>query len=204
MNIGGLPVGQLITLSLQAPAKAARHVIDLRTPRDVLWTLLALACAINAILFFLSDTLTPPPPPDLEELMLALPAFMKSPILVFVFSAAGMVLMIHLLHWVGALMGGTGSLGDMISAFVWMQFLRMLAQAGGIVLLLVSQPIAGLYGLIVMVMSLWISVNFINEGANLGSLLKTVGLFLIVSFGFIFGLSLFLAVTGLVPIGLEQ
>ncbi|WP_390914766.1 YIP1 family protein [Pseudosulfitobacter sp. SM2401] len=202
MNVGTMPVGQLIALSLQNPAEAARHVIDLRTPREVLWTLLVLACALNAMLFWVSSALTPPPPPEFSETGLALPAFLSSPILVFVFSAGGMVLMIHLLHWVGTVMGGTGSLGDMLSAFVWMQALRLVAQAGAVILLIVSPPVASLYGLVVAVVSLWITVNFINQGANLGSNLKTIGLLLIVMFGFIFGLSLFLAVTGLATMGL--
>lgn len=202
MMIGSMPVGQLIALSLQKPADAARHVVDLRTPREVLWTVLVLACVLNAILFWISSTLTPPPPPELAESGLVLPAFLSSPILVFVFSAGGMVLIIHLLHWVGSAMGGTGSLGDMLSAFVWMQILRIIAQIGAVVLLIISPPVASLYGLVVAVLSLWITVNFINQGANLGSNLKAIGLVLVVMVGFIFGLSLFLVVTGLATAGL--
>jgi hypothetical protein len=202
MMIGSMPIGQWIALSLQKPADAARHVVDLRTPREVLWTVLVLACVLNAILFWISSTLTPPPPPEFADSGLVLPAFLSSPILVFVFSAGGMVLIIHLLHWVGSAMGGTGSLGDMLSAFVWMQILRIIAQIGAVVLLIISPPVASLYGLVVAVLSLWITVNFINQGANLGSNLKAIGLVLVVMVGFIFGLSLFLVVTGLATAGL--
>jgi hypothetical protein len=205
MMIGSMPIGQLIVLSLQNPGQAARHVIDLRMPRDVLWTMLVLACALNAILFWASVSLTPPPPPlDMPDVVLELPAFLKSPILVFIFSAGGMVLMIHLLHWVGSIMGGDGELGDMLSAFVWMQVLRLMAQLGTVVLLVVSPPVASLYGIVVAVISLWITVNFINQGANLGSNLKTIGLLMVVFVGFVVGLSLLLAVTGLAPMVLNQ
>jgi hypothetical protein len=90
----------------------------------------------------------------------------------------------------------------MLSAFVWMQILRIIAQIGAVVLLIISPPVASLYGLVVAVLSLWITVNFINQGANLGSNLKAIGLVLVVMVGFIFGLSLFLVVTGLATAGL--
>ena len=204
MMIGGMHVTQLVALSLRQPGAAARHVIAMQVPRDTLWTVLVLAAALNAILSWAIQAITPPLPPEYAENGIILPAFMDSPVLVFVFSAAGMVLMIHLLHWVGAMLGGTGQLGDMLASIAWMHILRVMVQSVMLVLLLVAPPMASLFALVVIVMSIWIMLHFINEGANLGSIPKTIGLLAIVFVGFVFGLSLILTVTGLAPMMLDQ
>jgi hypothetical protein len=81
--------------------------------------------------------------------------------------------------------------------------MRVLAQVVLLVLLIVAPTIAGLFGLGVALISLWILVHFVNEGAGLGSVFKTVGVLLSATVGMIMGLSFILTVTGLASMGIS-
>lgn len=203
MTYLGMNIGQWISFAVKTPAEAANLLIVQNMPRDVLWTALALTCVLNSILFSLILALTPPVPSGLEEPDLMMPAFINSPLMFFVIVAGILVIMTHVLHWVGTAFGGTGSLADLLSVFVGMQTLSVIARSGSVVLMLIAPPAAALYGLAVMGLSIWVSVNFINQGVGLGSVWKTAGLLAVVACGLVFGMSVFLTVVKVALVGIE-
>jgi hypothetical protein len=196
-------LGTLTMLSLRNPSIAARFVISSGLQRDVLWSLLLLVSVANATLVWVSNALTGPTPEQLAQMPIQIPAIIFSPLFAFVFLAGALVITVHVLHWLGAAIGGTGSLDNMLAVLVWLQGLRVLAQVILLVLMLAVPSIAGLFGLAVAILSIWLLVHFVNEATGLGSLFKTVGVLLSAMVGIILGLSFILTITGLATMGID-
>lgn len=190
-------------LSLRNPATAARFVIAAGFRRDVLWSFLLLVSIANATLVWLSNALTGPTPEQIAQMPIQIPAIVFSPLFAFLFLAGALVITVHVLYWLGAAIGGTGSLDDMLAVLVWLQSLRVLAQIILLVLMLAVPSLAGIFGLAVAIISLWILVHFVNEATGLGSLFKTVGVLLSAMVGIILGLSFILTITGLATLGID-
>lgn len=195
-------VGTLAIMTLRQPATAARFVIQAGFRRDVLWSLLLLISIANAILVWLSNKLMGPSPEELAQMPFQIPNIVFSPLFAFVFLAGALVVTVHVLYWLGNAIGGTGSLNDMISVLVWLQAMRVMAQIVLLVLIFAVPPLAGLFGLAIAILSLWILVHFVNEAAGLGSLFRTVGILLSAMVGLILGLSFILTITGLATMGI--
>ncbi len=196
-------IGTLTILSLQNPALAARFVLASGLRRDILWSLLLLVSIANATLVWGSNALTGPTPEHLAQMPIQIPAIIFSPLFAFVFLAVSLVITVHVLHWLGAAIGGTGSLESMLAVLVWLQGLRVMAQVVLLVLMLAVPSLAGLFGLAVAILSLWILVHFVNEAAGLDSIFKTVGVLLSAMVGVILGLSFILTITGLATMGID-
>jgi hypothetical protein len=196
-------IGTLTILSLQNPALAARFVLASGLRRDILWSLLLLVSIANATLVWVSNALTGPTPEQLAQMPIQIPAIIFSPLFAFVFLAFALVITVHVLHWLGAAIGGTGSLENMLAVLVWLQGLRVMAQVVLLVLMLAVPSLAGLFGLAVAILSLWILVHFVNEAAGLDSIFKTVGVLLSAMVGVILGLSFILTITGLATMGID-
>ncbi|MFT5797113.1 MAG: hypothetical protein ACI84R_001169 [Candidatus Azotimanducaceae bacterium] len=196
-------LGTLTMLSLRSPSIAARFVISSGLQRDALWSLLLLVSVANATLVWISNALTGPTPEQLAQMPIQIPAIIFSPLFAFVFLAGALVITVHVLHWLGAAIGGTGSLDNMLAVLVWLQGLRVLAQVILLVLMLAVPSIAGLFGLAVAILSIWLLVHFVNEATGLGSLFKTVGVLLSAMVGIILGLSFILTITGLATMGID-
>ena len=196
-------IGTLTILSLQNPALAARFVLASGLRRDILWSLLLLVSIANATLVWVSNALTGPTPEQLAQMPIKIPAVIFSPLFAFVFLAGALVITVHVLHWLGAAIGGTGSLENMLAVLVWLQGLRVMAQVVLLVLMLAVPSLAGLFGLAVAILSLWILVHFVNEAAGLDSIFKTVGVLLSAMIGVILGLSFILTITGLATMGID-
>lgn len=190
-------------LSLRNPATAARFVIAAGFRRDVLWSFLLLVSIANATLVWLSNALTGPTPEQIAQMPIQIPAIVFSPLFAFLFLAGALVITVHVLYWLGAAIGGTGSLDDMLAVLVWLQSLRVFAQIILLVLMLAVPSLAGIFGLAVAIISLWILVHFVNEATGLGSLFKTVGVLLSAMVGIILGLSFILTITGLATLGID-
>lgn len=196
-------IGTLTILSLRNPALAARFVLASGFRRDILWSLLLLVSIANATLVWVSNALTGPTPEQLAQMPIQLPAVIFSPLFAFVFLAGALVITVHILHWLGAAIGGTGSLENMLAVLVWLQGLRLMAQVVLLVLMLAVPSLAGLFGLAVAILSLWILVHFVNEAAGFESIFKTVGVLLSAMMGVILGLSFILTITGLATMGID-
>ena len=203
MILSSQSIGTLTMLSLSKPAIAARFVIAAGLRRDVLWSLLLLVSIANATLVWVSNALTGPTLEQLAQMPIQIPAIIFSPLFSFVFLAGALVITVHVLHWLGAAIGGTGGLDNMLAVLVWLQGLRVMAQIVLLVLMLVLPSLAGLFGLAIAILSLWILVHFVNEAAGLGSLFKTVGVLLSAMVGIILGLSFILTITGLATMGID-
>jgi len=118
---------QLAITSVKDPGSAARTLIAMGFTTGVLWNALVLVAVANTFLFTLSNMILSGPSP--------LPALFTIPWVYFAIVAGGLALTALSIYWVGRMMGGQGSLGDILVLIVWMQALRVLVQV--VVLILV-------------------------------------------------------------------
>lgn len=203
MNLTTPVLSALTILSLRNPKEAAQQIIAAGFRRDILWSFLVLISIANAVLVWVSNVLTGPTPEQIEQMPIAIPNFVFSPLFAFIILAGALVIMVHVLHWIGSAIGGQGSLENMLSVLVWLQCMRLIAQVVLLILLLAAPPLASIFGLTVSVLSIWILVHFVNEAAELGSVFKTVGVLLTAMVGIILGLSFILTITGLANMGID-
>ncbi|WP_339766547.1 YIP1 family protein [uncultured Pseudosulfitobacter sp.] len=195
MTLGDMNWGGLVALTLRNPRAAAAQLINWQLPRGVIWMALVLVSCMNAILAGLSELLFPSPVP--------LPSILMNPLMLFALLAGGLLVTVHVLHWAGRVVGGQGALEDIAIVLTWLQALRAVGQAAVVVLALVSPALAGMFAMAVMFVGLWIMANFIAQALSFASAWKAFGLMVVLMIGFIFGIMILLAVTGLGVWGLD-
>lgn len=180
--------------TLQSPRSAAKKIMDLWLSRDVLWTALILVAALNSIIFGVSL---------LTEDVSQLPGFMRNPVTFFFIVAGVQVLSVHGFYWAGRAIGGRGDLGELLSLLVWLQALQLAAQGVMFVVTLVAPGIGQILSLVVSVMALWITVNFITEALRLPTLMHGVGVIIMAAVGIAFGLMILIGLIGIGAMGVS-
>lgn len=155
-------IRNLAVLTVRDPASAARLVMATNLPREALWTALALAVVLNTLIYSLSDMISPtqsPFPP-----LFQVPAFYLAVI------GFGLVASIYAMHWIGRMMGGQGTLDDIMSLIVWLQFMRIAVQTVALFLTLSLPLLAVLLGLVASLMGLFITLHFVDQAHRFQSL----------------------------------
>lgn len=178
--------------TIQSPRSAAQKIMSLDLSRDVLWSGLILVACINSIIYsfslFLGDTS-------------ALPALFRNPVMFFALVTGVLVMTVHGFYWTGRALGGQGDLGELLALMVWLQGLRAIAQAVLFVLIIIAPVIGQLFSLIVGLLGLWITVNFITEALRLPGLMYGVGVIILAAVGIVFGLMILIGMIGLGTLG---
>jgi hypothetical protein len=182
----------LVVLSLRDPRKAAEQIIGWHLSREALWTALALAAAVNTLIFSVSVVLQP---------SAAMPPFFTSPLAMFVLLAGVLVVTIHGLYWTGRSLGGTGDFGDMLSLVVFLQVLRIMAQIVIFVVMFVAPGLSLMLSLATGIIGVWILVNFIAAAHRFSSMGRAIGTLLIAMAAIVLGLSFLLSIVGIAAQG---
>lgn len=181
----------LVRTSLTTPRVAARRVIALQLDLSTLLMLLVLVTVGNTLLFSLSLALVPP--------VADLPGLFANPLLYAAVMVAGVLGFTALLTRIGAGLGGTGRLPEVMAVSVWLQFLRLLAQLAIVAATLVLPPIAVILTLVVTVFGLWLFISFLQEAHGFQGPMKalvTAGLSVL---GLSVGVALLLTLIGVSP-----
>jgi hypothetical protein len=181
----------LAVATLRDPRDVAARLIAMDIGLPVLWSALALAAVLNAMLFSVNLLLFPTTFP--------LPALFYNPIVYAIVMAGGMVLTMHLLTWLGGKMGGQGRLADVTVVLVWLQYLRLAAQLALMVLTMLVPVLAVIAMIAVAFYSLWLLLNFLDVAHRFTSLGKTALLLVFSVIGITIGLSVLMGFLG-VPV----
>jgi hypothetical protein len=186
MTLNDLPALAMDTL--RDPRGTAERLIALDLGLPTLWTALALGAVLNTILFSVNMMMFPTTFP--------LPGLFSNPILYAMARAGGMVITMHLLTWVGGMMGGQGKLADVTVVLVWLQYMRLAAQAVLLVMTMLVPALALMATLVVAFYSLWLLLNFLDMAHRLGSLGKSALVLVFSVVGITIGLSILIALIG--------
>lgn len=183
----------LVRTTLFEPRAAAAAIAAFPLTREVLWTGLALVAALNALVISAGFALAPP--------TMQMPSFFSMPLMLFVLLAGLMVLYVHALYWVGRALGGEGQVDTLLGAVVWLQGLRLCAQAGILLLTLALPPFGVLASFVVTFWGLWILLNFVAELMRLPGLFHAAGVLIGAAIGVLLGLGFLLTLIGLTAQG---
>lgn len=186
MNVNDLP--RLAMDTLRDPRGMAARLIALDLGLPTLWTALALGAVLNALIFSVNMMLFPTTFP--------VPGLFSNPVLYAVAMAGGMVITMHLLTWVGGMMGGQGKLADVTVVLVWLQYLRLAAQAVLLLLTILMPVLAVMATLVVAFYSLWLLLNFLDVAHRFESLGKSALVLVFAVVGITIGLSFLIALIG--------
>lgn len=151
----------LLMETLTSPRSAAEQVLTLSIPRNAAWQAVIAFSAISAILTWASLQLAPLPT--------GYPEFASQPLPNFVVEAGGTLLFVHVLVWVGRIMGGQGHGDDLLVLMTWLVLIRMLIKGAGLLLLAIAPLLAGVFMLAAGLFSFWLLLNFVAAGHRLES-----------------------------------
>lgn len=150
------------------PAEAARRLLALDLGREVLWLALALAIVLNAALQATSNLI-------LSSMGVEVPALVGSVIPYAAVVGGGLIVTIVAFHQIGIRMGGTGTFSDVMVLLVWLQFLKVLVQAAGMIFLLTVPILSALLSAVAFLVGIYITVHFIDQAHRLNSLAVATG-----------------------------
>lgn len=178
----------LVVQSITDPAEAGRRLIAMAIPRDALWIGLSLVVVLNTMIFALSNVLIPGPSP--------LPDMLTYPPVYLAVSGGGLLLSIYSMYWIGRMMGGTGSLDDMMVLLIWMQGLRFLVQTVTLVLVLTFPLLSVILVIASFLVGLFILMHFIDQAHRFASLGRAAAVLIASSLAILLGLSVLVALIG--------
>jgi len=159
--------GDMIVMSVKDPAEVARRLIAMQFPREILWTGLALAAVANTLLFSLSNMLLPGPA--------GVAQLFHSPFIYLAMVVGALILTVVMFYWAGRILGGRGTLEDMMVVVLWLQLLRVLVQAATLVLALAIPLLAMLGVMAASILGIYITLHFIDQAHRLNSLARAGG-----------------------------
>ncbi|MGX9353978.1 Yip1 family protein [Roseobacteraceae bacterium S113] len=188
MNFTVQGILEMVARSLRDPQAVARELMGMGIPDKVRWPGLVAVVLVGTLLSGVLNMLAPAQGP--------FAAVMESPFRSAFFSFAIVAFLIFGLHWAGQMFGGQGRLADMVLVMTWFQVVTLVLQLGVIVLTLVLPPLAVLAGLALVVLSVWLSVAFVDTVHGFDNLLKSLGVIVFAFIAIGFGLSIMLTLIG--------
>ncbi|WP_170570368.1 Yip1 family protein [Ruegeria atlantica] len=170
MNITML--GNLAVLTLFNPASAARELLAMRLGREALWLGFCLAVVLNGLVQFGFENLLPVP----EGLEVAPP----EPIFISLIRS-GVLMMFSVTAFlvVGRLLGGSATFSEIMTLTIWLQFLQIIAMFITLVLAIAIPFVMVLFLFATAIVSLYVTLHFLNEAHKFGTLWKSVGVLLL-------------------------
>jgi len=188
-------IRDLVTETLTTPRLAAARLIALQVPRPVLWQALLLMVVLNALAFWVGILAMPPEQP--------LPPMMGSPFMFALTMGCGAVVTVFAVTLVGAWLGGSARLEDVLVLVTWLQALRLAVQVVATFLTATLPSLAIVLLMAVNIYGLWILVNFIDIAHRFGSLPRAFGVILMAALGIVMGLIVMLSLNGATTMGVS-
>lgn len=186
----------LVVESVQNPPSAAERIKSWHLPRGVLYQALLVTIALNTLMYGIAHYVTPTE----RGILMGL----NNPIFSLLMGFGGVIILIHLYYWAGRAIGGTGTMGEFLSLFIWFQVISLI----GLVLTVVAFfifPVLGLMvNLSVLIFSIWLIVHFFKSGLGLSSLWHAAGLLVGVPVGVVVGLSVLIVLIGAADLGIPS
>lgn len=184
---------KLVGESLVSPRSAARTVIDLRLPRQVLLEAALAVTAMGVVLGYLAVMLGPGDPDQVSA------ALVTNPLLGAALQFSIILVVAFLTARIGALFGGTGGLDAALALVVWLNTMMLLIQTVQLGVLLVVPPLAGFIAVATVIWALWAYANFVTELHGFQNPLFVLGGVILSMIVLFFGLAMILAILGVTP-----
>ncbi|MGI3211656.1 Yip1 family protein [Roseovarius tibetensis] len=183
----------LLRQTLFQPREAARLLIDMRLPSQWLWLALVLMAILNSIFYTLSVQINPPTDPSAA----LMPPVFQAPILFAVLLFGALALTVIALSFVGQGLGGAAEMTDILVLLTWLQVLRLLVQAGVLVLALGAPALAAIAVIVSAVWGVYILIGFVDAAHRFDNRFKAAGVIVLSFVAMAIGLSTLLSLVGI-------
>jgi hypothetical protein len=181
----------LARLTLTDPSEGARRVKALDVPRAVLWQGFALVVVMSVLLTEVGALASPASVGMVEFLHL-------SPFFAGAVQALVLWMMVHATHRVGAAFGGEGSFEESVKLVVWLQAMLVGLQAVQLVAFFLVPALAVFLGIASLAWFFWVLTSFVMVLHGFESRAKVFLGILLAFVALVFGLSVLLAMLGVV------
>ncbi|MEM6307102.1 MAG: Yip1 family protein [Pseudomonadota bacterium] len=186
-----LSLTDFILETIKTPRDAAKRLLGYNISADLAF--LAMGAMIGAYVLLIMAL------SGLQPVALMPGMAPMGPLYLAVVLFGGNVLLIVAVSICGRPFGGQGTVTQAVLLFAWLQAIQMLFQIAQLIVALVSNVIAAFLGLGVLILVIWILLNFIDALHNLNSLGKSALVFLLAIVGIAVGLTLITTLLGISP-----
>lgn len=160
--------------ALSQPREAATTLLSMGVPRVALWPAFFLLVSLSILMIYVGSGLNPV---GVDGAPAPSPLIMA--IITAVVSAASVVAV-----WkVGQTLGGSGTFHEALLLTIFLQAILLAAQLVELFLALLVPPVAALFSVALIVLAVWINVNFIAALHGFASLWKSFGVLILASIG---------------------
>ena len=181
--------------SVTQRADMASVVLAMRFPRDALWTALALVAVLNVLLLGVLQFVSPETAATQDQIITV------SPFGYLAIIGAFLTFMVFMLVHAGRMMGGDGTIEGTLTLLVWFQAVSLTLEGIQVLLVLVSPPIAAIFGLMSLGAIIWVFVNLVNVLHGLANLGKAIVVIFLALIGTVLGTGLVMGMMGITPPG---
>ena len=186
---------RVVWTSVTQPADMASDVLAMRFPRDALWPALALVAVLNVLLLGVLQFVSPETAATQDQIITV------SPFGYLAIIGAFLTFMVFMLVHAGRMMGGDGTIEGTLTLLVWFQAVSLTLEGIQVLLVLVSPPIAAIFGLMSLGAIIWVFVNLVNVLHGLANLGKAIVVIFLALIGTVLGTGLVMGMMGITPPG---
>ena len=186
---------ELIRDSLTRPRAAARRVLDLGLPNEVLLMALVAVTSAGMVLAYAAARLAGG---GIDAMTMAV---LQAPLMGAVFQLLVMGAIALGASRIGRIFGGRGADRDALALVVWLNVIMLLAQLAQIAALVILPPLAFLLAVATLIWLLWAFSNFVAEMHGFASVGAVLAGVVISTLVFFFALASLLTSLGFVPQG---
>lgn len=165
-----IAIGPLVGQTIQTPEQAAKQFLALDLPREAIWVGFALVQILNTLNFVLRAIVTPLPS-EFEWMVSPVEHLIMNSVLQFGLAVS--------VTFAGRWLNGRGGFLPVLSCQVWINFVQLIAMAGLTVVAVATPTLANILDYVVAIFAIYISLHFINQVHQLGSLWRSFGVFLL-------------------------
>lgn len=184
----------LIRETLTRPRAAARRVLDLGLPAEVLVMALIAVTSAGMVLAYAAARLTG----GVDAMTMAV---LEAPLMGAALQVLVMGVIVLGTSRIGRIFGGRGEDRDALALVVWLNVMMLIAQLAQIAALVILPPLAFLLAIATMIWLLWAFSSFVAEMHGFASLGAVLGGVVISMLVFFFALASLLASLGFAPQG---
>ena len=159
---------QVLQLSLKSPKSAIRTVLDWRLSLGESALALTLMAVLSAGLMSL---VVGPLPTEIDPVSAAV---LTNPVYLAAVQLVGLAMISLFLFLLGRVAGGRGTLPEAVAMMAWLEALLILISVVQVVALVLLPPLGLLLVVGGMVLSVWLTTNFVAELHGFASLLLTL------------------------------
>ncbi|MEM9032275.1 MAG: YIP1 family protein, partial [Pseudomonadota bacterium] len=139
----------MVGRSLQSPREGAAEILAVGIPRDAIWLSLAIVVVLSVILAELTALASAVANPDV------LSGIFGNPLAIGILQFLVLMATIGAVYGIGRAMGGSGSIDETAIIVAWLQFIMVCVQVVQTAALIIMPPMAGLIGIVALVLFLW-------------------------------------------------